>query len=209
MNTPTQPLHGSQPPKPSLFPLLALVALGGGAYLATTWNLGDLLPIWAAPVETGAGMAACLIAFGLGCTAFKCRRTGFYAGLLVAASAPVLRVLPVGPLHLALLTVVLPALGLGWILASYSEERLGAAAAIVLRIALGASGLIVALLPIAINGESWPPEAKTIVPMGCFAVVGALIVFMSLAGRSRRWPLAEAVLVSAASLAIWSGLTVR
>ncbi len=106
------------------------------------------------------------------------------------------------------------ALAVGWLLAEFAENRLPRAAELAVRVPLGLLGAVLALAPFAAAAlprvvVRWPAGlAFGTVPLACFALVGALIVAMSLAPAERRWPLAESALVSAAALLIWGGLAV-
>lgn len=106
------------------------------------------------------------------------------------------------------------ALAVGWLLAEFVEDRLPRAAELAVRVPLGLLGALLALAPFAIAlgprvARNWPAGLTFgVVPLACFALIGALLVAMSLARPARRWPLAESALVSAAALLIWGGLAV-
>jgi len=205
------PLHGSEPPKPSIFPVLALLLLAAGAFLA---NAGKPGAGWAGRLLAGlAGTVLCFIVFRVGQGLLKSRRAALFAGLLTACGAVVWRVVPL-ELGLTLLpAAAVPALALGWVLDRFSEGRLGRAAELAVRAGLGLFGALLALAPLATRLgprllERWPRTGDLgLAPLVCFALAGVLIAGMALAGRERRWPAAEAALVAAAALAAWIGLS--
>ncbi len=106
------------------------------------------------------------------------------------------------------------ALAFGWLLAEFAENRLPRAAGLAVRVPLGLLGAALAMAPFAAAldprvARNWPAGLVFgVVPLACFALIGALLVAMSLARAARRWPLAESALVSTAALLIWSGLAV-
>jgi hypothetical protein len=194
------PLHGSEPPKPSIFPVLALLGLAAGAFLA---NAGKPGAGWSGRWLAGlAGTILCLFVFRLGVRLLKSRRAGFFAGLLTACGAVLWRAVPL-KLGLTLLpAAAIPALALGWVLDRFSEGRLGRAATLAVRAALLVSGLLLAASMIMMEIRSAPG----VVPVACFAVAGLLVAVMSLAGKGRPWPVVEAALVAAVALVTWLGL---
>ncbi len=217
MNDSKEParLHGSHPPRPSIFPVIAVAVLGGGAYAANAAR--PAIPGWTVVAAGAAGLAACLIVLRAGQNLFGSRRAGVYAGLILAACAPLLRTGPFSPAHFLFVLLALPALGLGRLLDRYSEGQLGAVPLAIVRFSLdaagtaAAAGAVVLLLRPTALAALLPGRHVDLhpVPVACFALAGMLIGFMGLAGEGRRWPLAEAVLVSAAAGAAWLGLVVQ
>jgi len=203
------PLHGSKPPKPSLFPLLALVVLGGGAFAANVrWRAE---PAWVAPAASAAGLAACLIVFWLGRVICKSRRAGFFAALTLAVlGASQWQPPPFELRHLLLLLLIPAALVVGWTLDRFREGRFGRGGDLAARVLFGIFGALLALSPFAtllgLFGNPRVLPGSMWVALAAFAAAGAVVTAMALAGNLSRWPTPEATLVLAAGFVTWAGL---
>jgi hypothetical protein len=199
MSPDSEPLHGAKPPKPSPFPIFALVVLAGGAFAANAPGSD-----WAHKLLAGVGgIALCLMVFLIGERLLRSRRAAFLAGALTAAAALIWSFFPSGAGLLLLSVAAVAALAIGWVLARFSEGRLGYAAALTVRVILLVYGLALAADTI------WYASALGVVPVACFTLAGLLVAVMSLAGKDRPWPAAEAAVLLAVAVVILSGLSGR